>query len=67
VRGLYAVSFPILDSQGHAIAALTVPYADRIDQTARKSIADVEVALGDAAARLSARIGGISYLQSDPK
>ena len=27
VRGLYAVSFPILDMQGHAIAALTVPYA----------------------------------------
>ncbi len=27
VRGLYVVSFPIVDTRGHAIAALTVPYA----------------------------------------
>ena len=33
VRGLYAVSFPILDTQGHAIAALTVPYAERLDRS----------------------------------
>ena len=58
IRGLYAVSYPILDTQGHAVAALTVPYADRIDQSARKSIGEVEQALGEAAARLSARIGG---------
>jgi len=61
VRGLYAVSYPILDTQGHALAALTVPYADRIDQSVRKSIGDVESALGDAAARLSARIGGAAH------
>jgi DNA-binding IclR family transcriptional regulator len=55
------VSYPILDTQGHALAALTVPYADRIDQSVRKSIGDVEAALGDAAARLSARIGGAAH------
>ena len=38
VRGLYAVSAPILDSRGHAIAALTVPYAERIDQVNRKPV-----------------------------
>jgi DNA-binding IclR family transcriptional regulator len=58
VRGLYAVSFPILDTQGHAIAAVTVPYAERLDQSQRKSIPEVTEALGDTARTLSARIGG---------
>ncbi len=58
VRGLYAVSFPILDTQGHAIAALTVPYSERIDQTQRKSIPEVTQALGVAARTLSERLGG---------
>jgi DNA-binding IclR family transcriptional regulator len=59
VRGLWAVSFPILDTQGRAIAALTVPYAERIDQMQRKSIPEVTEALGSAARTLSARIGGM--------
>ena len=58
VRGLFAVSFPILDTQGRAIAALTVPYAERIDQVQRKSIPEVTDALRRAARTLSARIGG---------
>lgn len=62
VRGLYAVSFPILDTQGRAIAALTVPYAERIDQVQRKSIPEVTEALGDAARTLSVRIGGMGSL-----
>jgi DNA-binding IclR family transcriptional regulator len=59
VRGLYAVSFPILDAQGRGIAALTVPYAERIDQIQRKSIPEVTETLGRAARMLSARIGGM--------
>jgi DNA-binding IclR family transcriptional regulator len=59
VRGLYAVSFPILDAQARAIAALTVPYAERIDQLQRRSIPEVTEALGLAARTLSARIGGV--------
>jgi DNA-binding IclR family transcriptional regulator len=58
VRGLFAVSFPILDTQGHAMAALTVPYAERIDQRKRKMIPEVQKALGAAAHTLTARIGG---------
>ncbi|MEQ1647419.1 MAG: IclR family transcriptional regulator [Hyphomicrobiaceae bacterium] len=57
VRGLYAVSFPILDTRGQAIAALTVPYAERIDQIHRKSIKMVEEMLGDAARMLSRHFG----------
>lgn len=59
VRGLYAVSFPVLDTQGTAIAALTVPYAERIDQSQRKSIPEITEALGAAAKTLSARVGGL--------
>ncbi len=58
VRGLYAVSYPILDTRSHAIAALTVPFAERIDQLHRKSIAAIEERLGVAARTLSGRIGG---------
>ena len=58
VRGLFAVSFPIIDTRGFAIAALTVPYAERLDQSLRKSIPEATDALRSAAATLSARIGG---------
>ncbi len=64
VRGLYAVSFPVLDSGGQAIAALTVPFAERIDQQKRKSVAEVTKALQDAAQILSARVGGGPQPQS---
>lgn len=59
VRGLWAVAYPILDAQGRAIAALTVPYAERIDQVQRKSIPEVTESLGAASRTLSARIGGM--------
>jgi DNA-binding IclR family transcriptional regulator len=59
VRGLYAISFPILDTQGRAVAALTVPYAERIDQSQRKSIPEVTERLGIAARTLSVRAGGM--------
>jgi DNA-binding IclR family transcriptional regulator len=64
VRGLYAVSYPILDSRSHALAALTVPFAERIDQLHRKSIATVEEHLGTAARTLAARIGGTAIAPS---
>lgn len=59
VRGLYAVAFPILDTQGRAIAALTVPYSERLDHNQRKSIPEVTEALGVAAQMLTMRIGGL--------
>jgi DNA-binding IclR family transcriptional regulator len=65
VRGLYAVSFPVLDTQGRALAALTVPYAERIDQNQRKSIPEVTAALGAAARTLSAKVGGTVTVERD--
>jgi DNA-binding IclR family transcriptional regulator len=58
VRGLFAVSFPILDSQGHAIAAMTVPYAERIDQSQPIRVTDVQEALGMATRLLTLRMVG---------
>jgi DNA-binding IclR family transcriptional regulator len=58
VRGLYALSFPILDSRNHASAALTIPYAERIDQSQRKPINEIQEALAEAAMTISVRIGG---------
>lgn len=64
VRGLQAVSFPILDSNGCAMAALTVPYAERIDQPQRKTIPDVQRFLGSAAHMITERLGGAMTPQS---
>lgn len=58
VKGLHAVSFPVMNSQGHAIAALTVPFAERLDPRKPITIKEVETALGAAAKELSHRIGG---------
>jgi DNA-binding IclR family transcriptional regulator len=60
VRGLYAVSFPIFDTRANAVAALTVPYAERIDQANRKPLSVIEASLGAASRILSSRIGGHS-------
>ena len=66
VRGLYAVSFPILDSQGHAFAALTVPSVERIDHPRRKRVPEIENALGASARLLTGRIGGIAAARNLP-
>jgi len=58
VKGLFAISFPICDLRGHAIAALTVPYADRVDLKGRMDTAAVTQALGVAARQLTARVSG---------
>ena len=57
IKGLHAVGCPIFDTQRHAIAALTVPYAERLDASNRKTVRDVENRLGVAARTLSERMG----------
>lgn len=57
IKGLYAISYPILDTQNRALAALTVPYAERLDQRSRKTVPEIEVTLGGAARTLSERMG----------
>ena len=57
IKGLHAVAYPILDTGGRAIAALAVPYAERLDERHRMTVPKVEAALGKAARTLAERIG----------
>jgi hypothetical protein len=43
----------VLDSRNHAIAALTIPYAERIDQAQRKPVSEIQAALEEAAKTIS--------------
>jgi DNA-binding IclR family transcriptional regulator len=60
LAGLHAVSYPIFDSQGNALAAITVPYANRLDRLNKCSVAEVEASLGKVAKELTTRLGGRS-------
>jgi DNA-binding IclR family transcriptional regulator len=54
--GLHAISFPILDINGFAVAALTVPMLARIDGTQQVTQNAVEVRLRKSAENLSHKI-----------
>lgn len=55
--GVHAVSFPVLDNNRHAIAAVTVPMLPRIDGVLQMSLRNVEEAMRQSVLRLSERIG----------
>jgi DNA-binding IclR family transcriptional regulator len=54
--GLHAISFPILDINGNAVAAMTVPMLARIDGEKQTTQSDVEAKLRKSAANLSNKI-----------
>jgi DNA-binding IclR family transcriptional regulator len=54
--GLHAISFPILDINGFAVAAMTVPMLARIDGTQQATQQEVEDKLRKSAANLSHKI-----------
>jgi DNA-binding IclR family transcriptional regulator len=54
--GLHAISFPILDINGFAVAAMTVPMLARIDGTQQAAQQEVEDKLRRGAANLSHKI-----------
>ncbi len=54
--GLHAISFPIIDINGFAVAAMTVPMLARIDGTQQATQQEVEAKLRNSAAKLSNRI-----------
>ena len=56
--GVEAISYPVLNSRAHAIAALTVPYVTRLDDVARKPPLEAQRALAKAAAELNTALGG---------
>lgn len=54
--GLHAISFPILDMNGNAVAAITVPMLARIDGTSQFSQEQVENKLRKSMERLSKKL-----------
>jgi len=57
VRGIRDTSYPIQDREGHAVAALTVPFVERLDLDPPFDRERVRRVLGAAAARISHALG----------
>jgi DNA-binding IclR family transcriptional regulator len=58
VKGVINVTYPVLDENGYAVAALTVPYIRRIGDNTTTAV--VRQTLKRASSQLSQAIGGIS-------
>jgi DNA-binding IclR family transcriptional regulator len=63
VKGVINITYPVLDDRGHAIAALTVPFLQRIGDPATPTT--VKRVLKEASSLLSEAIGG-SATQASP-
>lgn len=59
-EGLHAISFPILDMNGNAVAAMSVPMLARIDGTKQFTYEEVEEVLKDSVSNLSQKIAIIT-------
>jgi len=57
VNGIINISFPVLNSQGSAVAGLTVPYVKRIEDTV--SISEVIAAMHKASRQISEAMGAL--------
>jgi DNA-binding IclR family transcriptional regulator len=58
IRGIHDVGYPVLDQRGSAIAALSVPYLERLDVPDTSSFDRTRETLQHSAARLTASLGG---------
>lgn len=56
--GVEAISYPILDLGGYAIAALTMPYVTRLDDATFPPASVARAALAQVASELNAALGG---------
>jgi DNA-binding IclR family transcriptional regulator len=59
IRGVHDLSYPVLDGRGTAVAAMTMPYIERLD-LADVSLESAREGLQRAAADLSSALGGLS-------
>ena len=62
VAGIVNISFPVLNSQGNAVAGLTVPYVKRIEDTV--SIPQVIDALRTASRQISEAMGAMPQAEA---
>ncbi len=58
VRGTTNISFPVLDPSGNAIAALTCPFIERIDDYRAPNVEQVTEMFGTAAREIGRQING---------
>lgn len=58
VTGVMNISFPVLNSQGNAIAGLTVPYVKRIEDPI--GVPEIVEALGEASRQISEAMGALT-------
>jgi DNA-binding IclR family transcriptional regulator len=61
MRGVTNIAFPVIGSTGDAIAAVNVPYLERIDMKVNPEFDEVCRLVSDMAARLSALMGFSGY------
>lgn len=61
MRGVTNVAFPVIGSNGDAIAAVNVPYLERIDKKVNPEFDEVCRMVGEMAERLSALMGFSGY------
>ena len=59
VRGVINITYPVLDERADAVAALTVPYLARIEESI--TLKHVHAALREASVKLTEAIGGIPH------
>jgi DNA-binding IclR family transcriptional regulator len=64
VTGVMNISFPVLNSQGDAIAGLTVPYVKRIEDTI--GVPEIVERLRKASRQISEAMGALSEEASEP-
>ncbi|MDB5831419.1 MAG: IclR family transcriptional regulator [Caballeronia sp.] len=61
MRGVTNVAFPVIGSTGDAVAAVNVPYLERIDKKVNPEFDEVCKMVGEMTARLSALMGFSGY------
>jgi len=59
VKGVTNISYPIFGSEGSAVAALSVPYIERIDEVV--ALPEIHRLMHDACVRISSAIGSNRY------
>ncbi len=64
VTGVMNISFPVLNSQGAAVAGLTVPYVKRIEDTI--GVPEVAAALRKASQQISEALGALPAFEEQP-
>jgi len=60
-RGITNIAFPVMGAAGHVVAAINVPYIERIDLKTGPDVAQVRDIVGNITARLSALMGAGGY------